>query len=684
MMNLTYATAQDGIEGWYLHALRRERRRILITTFFRRYLFLIILALIDLAFVTLSGVALHSSNRTMREGERLDAVILSIERNAESRHGDCEVSYKFIYKGKPAVRTMKVTGADLPKLSDGTRFDIYVGHDGRVMNRYDQNYFRALCWQVSMIVAWVPWGIILFIILYRMKAGLTPRRTLKKKLALIREFIAGAKTGRIDDLFLAYESSVKIPRIYSSRHLRNAQSPSRVIPLHGFAREAYPPLPMRTLEEWLRDQPRPWDYETYVRHLECALQIVYPAYLTAPVPERRFASRYGVILFNKAIRRPFHREYSKSHASDWDNEPLPDYDAFYLDLRHGDLSLLRKKAEAEWIVGQIVSGSQRRFNFELARRRCNLAREIDAIDGMPSTFPVIFARAGEIIETRRVSPNDAWRFIEKTIGRVSNPAESFVGTAESSDPDPELKHVYLNYKPGSCLIAEWSKDELNETTVDWNEALIPPPSFPVQPPAVHPCARWSEWLPYFPLYALALNGLGLMMFFFMFGLFLSLKYSTVNENEGVLYSLRYSIPLWAVYSIASGLALYYSADSYKKRDKKRIWHLGVAVSVMAFFAALPLFFSCWTGIEIINGALDAAPPTTHRVRVLEKEPLGDKAFFRYLVVQSWRPERTSEKIRVPEEIYNRAGKNALLDVTTKPGRLGLEWVKKLAAVSAAK
>lgn len=57
-------------------------------------------------------------------------------------------------------------------------------------------------------------------------------------------------------------------------------------------------------------------------------------------------------------------------------------------------------------------------------------------------------------------------------------------------------------------------------------------------------------------------------------------------------------------------------------------------------------------------------------------------YFRYVVVQSWRPDHTVDRIRVPEDIYNKARENLILEVTTKPGQLGFEWVvsKKITGV----
>jgi hypothetical protein len=75
----------------------------------------------------------------------------------------------------------------------------------------------------------------------------------------------------------------------------------------------------------------------------------------------------------------------------------------------------------------------------------------------------------------------------------------------------------------------------------------------------------------------------------------------------------------------------------------------------------------------INGAWDHAAPSIHRAMVIEKPPPDE--YTRSVEVPSWRSGHDKEAIRVSRRIHDRtiAGKS-LLEVVTKPGRLGFEWV----------
>lgn len=630
-----------------------------------------ILLLISTAFITASALALRLIDKTMRSREGTDAVVISKERKA-GVNGDFAITYRFTYEGRSITRTMNVTGADAAKLSEGTRFNVHVDRRGRVASVYDRNHFLALCRRTAWILVWVPWGIVCVVIVIRRWMGFTPRRSLKTKLAIMREFIADYENHTLGELIYAHDEAVKPPSVYRFAPAAR-DTPSRVVQIDSYVRETYPPLPLRTLKKWMWDQPRPWNCENYIRHLESALRTIYPGYENAPVAGHSLLrDRDRANFLGAEICRPSHLKPVLPPDPAYITEALPDYDAFYLDLRHGDSASILQKAEAEWIIQHILKDSKRLFSFELARRRCNLAREIGTINQLPPTFPIMFARGGKIVETRRISPDEAWWAMRSTYG-MSNIDMPFEHAFRWEDENAGHKYAFLSYKPGAQLIVEWSDDPISETTVNWGPELVAPQSFR-EPLIFKPCARWDEWFPYFPLQALLFSSVLINMLVLLVGFFFALKYSALDESASIRYSLRYSVPAWAVHAILTGIAGFYSVDNYRKGVRMSIGEALIGIIPLSMLTALPWMFSVWVCVEWINGAADHGPAMMHRAHIVEKQPIGDKDYFRYLHVPSWRPDHDVEKIRVSEEIYDRAAENMILLVRTKPGRLGLEWV----------
>ncbi len=86
------------------------------------------------------------------------------------------------------------------------------------------------------------------------------------------------------------------------------------------------------------------------------------------------------------------------------------------------------------------------------------------------------------------------------------------------------------------------------------------------------------------------------------------------------------------------------------------------------------------GTLVANGRLDRGEATAHDALVLERRESQSRRRSRnyYVIVESWRDGREVEEIEVSSRLYEGAGRRgARLLVTTRPGRLGHEWIAQL-------
>ncbi len=85
------------------------------------------------------------------------------------------------------------------------------------------------------------------------------------------------------------------------------------------------------------------------------------------------------------------------------------------------------------------------------------------------------------------------------------------------------------------------------------------------------------------------------------------------------------------------------------------------------------------GIEYTNGSLDSSEGVPHTVKVTAKKiTKGKKSDSYSIIVSSWREGHTTEKLDVPESLYNTlvAGSSEI-EVISHAGALGMEWVEPL-------
>lgn len=85
-----------------------------------------------------------------------------------------------------------------------------------------------------------------------------------------------------------------------------------------------------------------------------------------------------------------------------------------------------------------------------------------------------------------------------------------------------------------------------------------------------------------------------------------------------------------------------------------------------------------------NGWLDASPPVARTTVVLSRRVShGKSGTDRYVTVESWRPEDETEELRVGAGLYERLEPRQPVEVTTRAGQLGHEWVVTIRPLASA-
>jgi hypothetical protein len=98
------------------------------------------------------------------------------------------------------------------------------------------------------------------------------------------------------------------------------------------------------------------------------------------------------------------------------------------------------------------------------------------------------------------------------------------------------------------------------------------------------------------------------------------------------------------------------------------------------FISVPAFLLAGLGLCILlNGLRDIGPVAVRTVSVNSRSSLCLFSFCAAHTVEvtSWRTGRKSERVLVPVEIYRRVGPGRRLLLTTKPGRLKIEWIREV-------
>jgi hypothetical protein len=87
-------------------------------------------------------------------------------------------------------------------------------------------------------------------------------------------------------------------------------------------------------------------------------------------------------------------------------------------------------------------------------------------------------------------------------------------------------------------------------------------------------------------------------------------------------------------------------------------------------------------LTVVNARLDEAKPSVHRVTVLDKRRVGaGNGDYARITVPFWSDHGVSLDLRLPTDQYDRIHpRRTQLVVTTRPGRLGWEWIDGIPAV----
>lgn len=133
---------------------------------------------------------------------------------------------------------------------------------------------------------------------------------------------------------------------------------------------------------------------------------------------------------------------------------------------------------------------------------------------------------------------------------------------------------------------------------------------------------------------------------------------------------------WPWTAVLVAWYLWTAASLLKGRSSAGRDLLAVSLAAVLGFGASGLAVPFW-----INHAFDTSPAAEHRVLVRDKTERASaqaKNKNYRLWVDSWRPERAVERLRVRLPMYRaaRPGRQYLV-VTTRAGRLGLEWIESM-------
>ena len=131
-----------------------------------------------------------------------------------------------------------------------------------------------------------------------------------------------------------------------------------------------------------------------------------------------------------------------------------------------------------------------------------------------------------------------------------------------------------------------------------------------------------------------------------------------------LYSLHYIVPAYLLFLVVAVAFLKGRSSSHKD----------LLINLLIALIGFPI--SGYFGVMAANGYLDPAGGSDHEVLAMHKHVTRSRDRKHYHVTtETWRDSRTEEKIEVSYDTYYKIkpGSTALV-VTTKPGRLGFEWL----------
>lgn len=142
------------------------------------------------------------------------------------------------------------------------------------------------------------------------------------------------------------------------------------------------------------------------------------------------------------------------------------------------------------------------------------------------------------------------------------------------------------------------------------------------------------------------------------------KFLPLDSFKLALQTLKFSLPLLAAFT-------WFSVSRLRGRSSSHRELLGV------FFIALLTFPFAGAGLGIfLNGRLDRSQPVEHDMAFLEKHiSRSSKSLSYHLVIESWRPGRTSEELSISYGAYTAiVSDETRVKVVTRAGKFQYEWL----------
>ncbi|MGE0484493.1 MAG: hypothetical protein AB7Q81_10165 [Gammaproteobacteria bacterium] len=124
--------------------------------------------------------------------------------------------------------------------------------------------------------------------------------------------------------------------------------------------------------------------------------------------------------------------------------------------------------------------------------------------------------------------------------------------------------------------------------------------------------------------------------------------------------------------MAAALAAFLAASFAVLRNRTeghRLWLAGALIALLGLPGAVH-FGAAWA-----NGAFDQRAPVTTRVAIVARDKRPRSGTFDYFIetAKPWYPPRADTEIAVPAAVYTASAPGRLLEVTVRPGWLGIPW-----------
>ncbi len=102
--------------------------------------------------------------------------------------------------------------------------------------------------------------------------------------------------------------------------------------------------------------------------------------------------------------------------------------------------------------------------------------------------------------------------------------------------------------------------------------------------------------------------------------------------------------------------------------------------LLALFLAVSFFYFKSTFL-LSNAYLDKSEPVVHDLKVTDKFQSGNKVISCFIKVPSWLDGEADFLIKVPYEIYSAMNVGNRVEILTKKGKFGFEWIKELKKIN---